>query len=90
MCGGGALLTIILCLYFLSLFTLHDIIVLSFNHVHVHVCVLELVWCVLSKLIQNEDAYGDTLLIRACRRGDVKTARVLLDHGASPDYQNKV
>ena len=53
-------------------------------------CVLELVWCVLSKLIQNEDEYGDTLLIRACRHGDVKTARVLLDHGASPDYQNKV
>ncbi len=38
--------------------------------------------------MQDED--GDTLLIQACRCGDIEVARVLLDHGANPDYQNKV
>jgi ankyrin repeat protein len=48
-------------------------------------CVIK---CVFSKLIQ--DMYGNTPLINACRRGHVETARVLLDHGANVDYQNKV
>ena len=42
----------------------------------------------LSKLMQNKDA-GDTALIQACQCGQVGTARVLLDHGANVDYQNK-
>ena len=43
--------------------------------------------CVFSKFIQDE--YGDTALIQACRRGQVETVRVLLDHGVNVDYQNK-
>ena len=41
-----------------------------------------------TKLIQDED--GDTFLIKACQRGHVETARVLLDHGANVDHQNNV
>jgi ankyrin repeat protein len=39
-----------------------------------------------------QDAYGDgnTPLIMTCQCGHVETARVLLDHGAVVDYQNKV
>ena len=33
---------------------------------------------------------GNTALIKACELGHVETARVLLDHGAAVDYQNKV
>ena len=44
--------------------------------------------CVFSKLMQDED--GDTALIKACRHGDVETARVLLDRGANVDQQNEV
>jgi ankyrin repeat protein len=38
--------------------------------------------------MQNE--VGDTPLIKACQRGHVETARVLLDHGANVDQQNNV
>ena len=38
----------------------------------------------------SQDEYGDTPLIAACRRGHVETARILLDHGANVDHQNKV
>ena len=44
--------------------------------------------CVFSKLMQDGD--GDTPLIRACRRGHVETARVLLKHGANVDQQSNV
>ena len=37
-----------------------------------------------------QDKYGETALIRASRQGYVEAARVLLDHGASIDHQNKV
>ena len=43
---------------------------------------------VFSKLMQDED--GDTALIEACAGGHVETARILLDHGANVDHQNKV
>ena len=41
-----------------------------------------------SKLVQ--DKLGNTALIKACQYGRVETARVLLDHGANVDHQNKV
>ena len=41
-----------------------------------------------TKLMQDEK--GNTALIKACRRGHVETARVLLDHGANVDHQNNV
>ena len=41
-----------------------------------------------SKLMQNMDIC-DTALIQACRCGQVETIKVLLDHGANIDYQNK-
>ena len=44
--------------------------------------------CEFSKLVQDED--GDTALIQACRGGHLETVKVLLDHGAIVDYQNKV
>ena len=44
--------------------------------------------CVFSNLTQDED--GDTALIKACQGGHVETARLLLDHGANMDHQNKV
>jgi ankyrin repeat protein len=50
--------------------------------------ILHVTQCVFSKLMQDED--GNTALIMACQRGHVETARVLLDHGAATDYQNKV
>ena len=31
-----------------------------------------------------------TALMITCENGDAETARVLLDHGATVDYQNKV
>ncbi len=37
-----------------------------------------------------QDGDGNTALFTACERGHVETARVLLDHGAATDYQNKV
>ena len=37
-----------------------------------------------------QDKWGNTALSRACACGHVETARVLLDHGANVDYQNKV
>ena len=33
---------------------------------------------------------GNRALIRACLIGDIEAARILLDHGANVDYQNKV
>jgi ankyrin repeat protein len=41
--------------------------------------------CLFSKPMQDED--GNTPLIKACRYGDVETARFLLDHGANVDQQ---
>ena len=38
--------------------------------------------------VQNEE--GRTALIGACRNGHIDTARVLLDHGAIIDFQDKV
>ena len=40
--------------------------------------------------LTSQNKYGDTALIKACQGGHVETARVLLDHGANVDYQNKV
>ena len=40
------------------------------------------------QLVQDDE--GNTALIQACQGGHVKTARVLLDHGANVNYQNKV
>ena len=37
-----------------------------------------------------QDNDGDTALIRASERGYVEAARILLDHRASIDHQNKV
>jgi ankyrin repeat protein len=37
-----------------------------------------------------QDEIGDISLINACQGGHVKTARVLLDHGAATDHRNKV
>jgi ankyrin repeat protein len=51
-------------------------------------CIVHATQCVFSKLMQ--DVYGNTALINACQHGHVETARVLLDHGAVTDYQNKV
>ena len=44
--------------------------------------------CVFSKLMQDNDGY--TALIEACRRGNVETARILLDYGANIDHHNNV
>ena len=44
--------------------------------------------CVFSKLMQDED--GDTPLIRACQRGHVETARVLVEHRANVDQQSNM
>ena len=38
----------------------------------------------------SQDERGNTALIEACENGHVGTARVLLDHGAVVNYQNKV
>jgi ankyrin repeat protein len=51
-------------------------------------CIVHVTQCVFSNLMQ--DGNGDTPLIKACQRGHVETARVLLDHGAVVDCQNKV
>jgi ankyrin repeat protein len=37
-----------------------------------------------------QDEWGNAALSRACVDGYVETARVLLDHGAYVDQQNKV
>ena len=39
-------------------------------------------------LLQEE--HSNTLLGVACENGRAETAKVLLDHGATLDYQNKV
>ena len=41
-------------------------------------------------IIFMQDAYGNTPLIKACERGYVETARILLDHGTYMDHRNKV
>ena len=52
-------------------------------------CILLCMWLVFfSKLLQTNN--GNTALIKACEHGHIETARVLLDHGAVVDYQNKV
>ena len=48
-------------------------------------CVIQ---CVFSNLVQDAD--GDTALITACEHGFIEIAKVLLEHGAAMDYQNKV
>jgi hypothetical protein len=40
------------------------------------------------KLLQTKK--GNTALIKTGERGHIETARILLDHGADMDYQNKV
>jgi ankyrin repeat protein len=37
-----------------------------------------------------QDEWGSIALSHACAYGHVETARVLLDHGAYVDHQNKV
>ena len=44
--------------------------------------------CAFLKLMQDKN--GDTALIKACEGGHVETVRVLLDHEAIVDQQNKV
>jgi ankyrin repeat protein len=48
--------------------------------------------CILhvTQYVFVQDEIGDTALINACQGGHIETARVLLDHGANVDYQNKV
>lgn len=44
--------------------------------------------CVFSKPMQDKD--DNTALIKACRRGHIEAARILLDNRANVDHQNKV
>ena len=45
-------------------------------------------WLMHCDPVQNE--FGQTALITACKVGHIDTARVLLDHGAIIDFQDKV
>ena len=44
----------------------------------------------VSHVAHIQDEWGNTALSLACEGGHVETARILLDHGANVDYQNKV
>ena len=37
-----------------------------------------------------QDEFGNTALIGACQNGHINTTRILLNHGAYVDKQNKV
>ena len=41
-------------------------------------------------MTQEEEEEGNSLLCVACENGQAETTRVLLDHGAIIDHQNKV
>lgn len=43
-----------------------------------------------SYLPKMQDGWGNIPLIGACQEGHAETAQILLDHGAIPDYKNKV
>ena len=45
---------------------------------------------VISYIVIMQDKLGETALITAAGRGHTSTCRVLLDHGANIDLQNKV
>ena len=62
---------------------------LCHNNYNYHHIITFCAWdsvCMSSKLMQD----AESALITACQWGHVETARVLLDHGAIVDRQNKV
>ena len=44
----------------------------------------------ISTVLFMQDEYGDTALMGACKQGHVTIAALLIEKGATVDYQNKV